>query len=343
MTNLEITKAYVGDTQVEKIYLGTDVVYEAAPPVPVYSAMPLTFEIISGGTITWKAANSNVLKTISYSKDNGSNWTDIISTTEGTSFSVAAGDKVLFKGENTRYATNGKRYNGFSGSTAVYNVYGNIMSLVSGDNFSSLTTLENIYIFYSLFQATKVNDASNLILPATALTQSCYEGMFSGCTSLTTAPELPATTLAVGCYAGMFAGCTSLTTAPELPATTLAASCYASMFRGCTNLTHAPSILPATTLAPYCYNIMFMDTSIAIAPELPAETLAGDCYGSMLRNCRNLTYIKCLAIDKSARDCLNFWTYGVSPTGTFVKHPNTTWTTGEHGIPTGWTVEDADI
>lgn len=314
MTNKEIQNAYVGDTQVEKIYLGADIVW---PTTPVYSAMPLTFEIISGGTITWKAANSNVLKTISYSKDNGLNWTDITSTTAGTSFSVAAGDKVLFKGENTTYATNGNRYNGFSGSTAVYNVYGNIMSLVGGDNFSGLTTLENNYIFHSLFRATKVNDALSLVLPATALTQSCYEGMFSGCTSLTAAPELPATTLAV--------------------------SCYASMFRGCTNLTHAPSILPATTLAPYCYNIMFMDTSIAIAPELPATTLAADCYGNMLRNCINLIYVKCLAIDKSASSCLNFWTYGVSPTGTFVKHPDATWTRGVVGVPEGWTIIDAEI
>jgi len=34
MTNLEINKAYVGNTQVEKIYLGTDVVYEATPVGP---------------------------------------------------------------------------------------------------------------------------------------------------------------------------------------------------------------------------------------------------------------------------------------------------------------------
>lgn len=34
MTNKEITKAYIGNTQVEKIYLGTDVVYEATPVVP---------------------------------------------------------------------------------------------------------------------------------------------------------------------------------------------------------------------------------------------------------------------------------------------------------------------
>lgn len=34
MTNFDINKVYVGDTQVEKIYLGTDVVYEATPVGP---------------------------------------------------------------------------------------------------------------------------------------------------------------------------------------------------------------------------------------------------------------------------------------------------------------------
>jgi hypothetical protein len=34
MTNLDINKAYIGDAQVEKIYLGTDVVYEATPVGP---------------------------------------------------------------------------------------------------------------------------------------------------------------------------------------------------------------------------------------------------------------------------------------------------------------------
>jgi len=61
--------------------------------------------------------------------------------------------------------------------------------------------------------------------------------MFSGCTSLTTAPELPATVLASGCYKFMFSRCTSLTTAPELPAITLADLCYHSMFYSCTSLT----------------------------------------------------------------------------------------------------------
>ena len=65
------------------------------------------------------------------------------------------------------------------------------------------------------------------------MASKCYDSMFFGCTSLTTAPELPATTLAGSCYDGMFYGCTSLTTAPELPATTLADYCYFGMFYGC--------------------------------------------------------------------------------------------------------------
>ena len=64
----------------------------------------------------------------------------------------------------------------------------------------------------------------------------CYDQLFNGCRSLTTAPELPSTTLAIGCYREMFFGCGSLTTAPALPATTLANNCYESMFSECNNL-----------------------------------------------------------------------------------------------------------
>ena len=48
------------------------------------------------------------------------------------------------------------------------------------------------------------------VLPATTLTEACYELMFIGCTSLTTAPVLPATTLVQECYQWMFADCSSL-------------------------------------------------------------------------------------------------------------------------------------
>jgi hypothetical protein len=115
----------------------------------------------------------------------------------------------------------------------------------------------------------------------------------------------------------MFKGCTSLTTAPELPATILSNNSYAYMFQNCTSLTSAP-VLPATTLKQACYSNMF-------------------------KGCTNLNYVKCLATNISASNCTNSWVDGVSPTGTFVKHPNATWPSSISGIPIGWTVQDANI
>ena len=176
-------------------------------------------------------------------------------------------------------------------------------------------------------------------LPATTLADKCYYYMFYNCTSLTTAPALPATTLANYCYSTMFSGCTSLTTAPELPATTLAESCYYKMFSGCTNLKSAPK-LPATKLVIQCYYSMFSGCkSLTTAPDLPAQTLAIRCYNFMFDNCSSLNYIKMLATDISASDCLGSWVFGVSTTGTFVKSSSATWNkVGNSGVPKDWNV-----
>jgi hypothetical protein len=48
--------------------------------------------------------------------------------------------------------------------------------------------------------------------------------MFSGCSSLTTAPVLPATTLVTNCYNGMFSGCTSLSAVTCLTTNDMATS-----------------------------------------------------------------------------------------------------------------------
>ena len=120
--------------------------------------------------------------------------------------------------------------------------------------------------------------------------------MFSDCSALTTAPEeLPATELANACYRNMFSGCTSLTSAPQLPATELANSCYWRMFDGCTLLASPPE-LPATTLAYSCYYMMFRDcTSLTKAPELPAQTLESNCYYHIFEGCNKISEIKMLA------------------------------------------------
>ena len=61
------------------------------------------------------------------------------------------------------------------------------------------------------------------------------------------------------------------------------------MFCRCTSLTSAPQ-LPATTLAYNCYKNMFDGcTSLASTPELPATTLANSCYKNMFNGCTSLT------------------------------------------------------
>jgi hypothetical protein len=78
--------------------------------------------------------------------------------------------------------------------------------------------------------------------------------MFSGCTSLVTAPALPATILAGGCYQNMFTECTSLVIAPTLPATTLAERCYNYMFEGCSKLNYIKALFTTTPDFSYTYN-----------------------------------------------------------------------------------------
>lgn len=70
---------------------------------------------------------------------------------------------------------------------------------------------------------------------------------------------------------------------------TLTECAFYYLFNSCTSLTTAPE-LPATTLAGNCYNRMFTDcTSLTTAPKLPATILAGGCYSYMFSGCRLTT------------------------------------------------------
>ena len=289
--DLEVVKGYRSGSTINKAYRSGELIYyklgysQPTPPVPPGpEETPLTFNILSAGTIYWKAQNIDT-KEIQYSI-NDAPWVSITSTSApGTPIELNTGDVIKFKGDGT-ISTGSSSYNTFSGSTAKFEVEGNIMSLIDSTGFTTATTLASSYTFYRLFyNCTGLTSAENLILPATTLADYCYGYMFYGCTSLTSAPALPATTLATNCYYNMFNGCTSLTSAPVLPATTLASNCYQSMFSGCTSLTTAPE-LPATTLASYCYQNMFAYCeSLTTAPELPATTLADRCYQNMFRYC----------------------------------------------------------
>jgi hypothetical protein len=64
----------------------------------------------------------------------------------------------------------------------------------------------------------------------------------------------------------------------------------------------------------------------------------------MFYGCKKLNYIKMLATNISATDCLYNWVFNVANTGTFVKNhamtslPTASVSNGYRGIPSGWTV-----
>ena len=331
--------------------------------------IPLTLEFIADGEITI----TNPWSTLKYSKNDGE-LTAVQATGDPLTalITVAKDDKISFFAEESENISS----NMTIGCNSDCYIYGNVMSLVSFDAASgkwdsTAKTITSINCFRSLFYKNshiKNHKDRSIVLPATTLKASCYEGMFYDCSSLTSAPALPATSLAEGCYCGMFYCCTSLTSAPALPATSLANSCYDSMFYKCTSLSSAPvlpatslanscyrdmfhgctslssaPVLPATSLTGFCYRGMFSGcTSLTSAPVLPATTLASYCYSGMFDGCINLNYIKCLATNISKSACTESWVQGVAASGTFVQADGMTgWTTGDDGIPAGWTVEDA--
>ena len=117
--------------------------------------------------------------------------------------------------------------------------------------------------------------------------------------------------------------------------------CYRSCFHG-NHLMEVGPELPAKTPAVGCYFFMFGDCfSLTSSPVIQLESLAsGSCY-QMLQYCSGLTEITCLAqsgIDQY--DSTTNWVQQVASTGTFYKHPNATWPSGNNGVPNRWTVQD---
>lgn len=363
---LELFKNGFDETINEKVqpekwpYVGHDVVTGEI----VYTIIPepnwvtFTAEEDNSSVGLEKLSTNHILK---YST-NAYNW-NVFDTS--TNISLNNGDKIYIRGILSANNTS-SNYTQFKMSGKIA-ASGNCNAIW---NYQDLNAPLKNYCGHHMFSyCTALTTAPEL--PATTLATQCYNRMFSHCTSLTVAPELPATVLGESCYAYMFYRCESLTKAPELPATELAVNCYASIFSYCTSLTTAPEILPATVLADYCYSRMFWGcTSLTITPKLPATELAAYCYESMFCNCSSLmtapelpaavladycydhmfygctflNHITCLATNILASQCTWYWVDGVASTGTFVKHPDMkNWTTRASGIPSGWTVVNAEL
>lgn len=190
LDNSELGKPYVA------LVDGYGLDWNGLDKTPPISAQPLTFEIISGGTIVWKAWGNTILKpapvkTIEYSI-NGGEWTQITSSSAGTSyFNVVAGDKVQFRGNNNKYTAGGVWYSAsycFFTGTASYKIYGNIGSLINSTGFTSLNTLQEGCLARLFFENTNLLEVSNLSVGNNNLTDNvgayAFAEMFNNCSIL---------------------------------------------------------------------------------------------------------------------------------------------------------------
>ena len=194
----------------------------------VDKSTPLTLVAQADGKITVTFNNGITLANdIKYTINGGAEQTIAKNTSGAYDITVKKGDVVQFYSINTslggsavasarggtRAVDSGAKYINIRPSMKT-EIYGNVMSLLKGkDNLESATTIEANNAFYGLFAGAEklVNNTERLlVLPATTLTEGCYQDMFNGCKGIEKAPELPAPKLEKGCYQEMFYDCAKL-------------------------------------------------------------------------------------------------------------------------------------
>lgn len=141
--------------------------------------------------------------------------------------------------------------------------------------------------------------------------------MFYNCSKLKNAPITPTSTLSAGQYAfyGMFMNCRNLEETPDFKFTTVSSYSAGNMFRNCVKITTSPPLRP--------------------------KTIVSNCYYYMFYACSNLKSIYWCADTAPTSTYCNNWVKGVSPTGTFYRDIDATWTIsyGDSNVPTGWKVK----
>lgn len=227
--NLNVGKVCAGISEVDKIYLGNELIY------------------YSGGNpfLTFSSSSAFTLRTYNQTPT----WDGTLYySTNRTAWSVWDGTTI------TAVAKSGKYYIYLRGSgNTVITGNSNNHFVFSGNNISCSGNIECLLDWETVIHNSHPTMAAY-----------CYYRLFRNCSALISAPELPAVTLSNYCYSYMFWNCTSLTASPSLSATTLTEDCYSYMFQDCTSLRILP-LLPAITLPTRCYRSMFSGcTAISI-------------------------------------------------------------------------------
>ncbi|MBQ4508223.1 MAG: InlB B-repeat-containing protein [Paludibacteraceae bacterium] len=154
------------------------------------------------------------------------------------------------------------------------------------------------------------DDHPSTVIPS----QYCFFRMFQSC-PLTdiSGLSLPATTLKKGCYEGLFQHCRKMTAPPVLGAPAIVPeAAMKQMFMDCESLASAPA-LPADSVAGSGYEQMFHHCpALVSAPALPATHIGSSCYHTMFARCTSLTEAPELPAKKAPSHCYNSMFSGCS-------------------------------
>lgn len=294
---------YRNESEFTRAYSGDTLIWEQS----TMAVEPVSMSASSLQTIRLSNDSNTPNMQYSYDKNSWSDW-----DYSALSFGTGNNTTIYFRGYNPNgFSKSSTQVSVFRfGTSASVSLSGNIMSLI---NYTASTlTIPSNWCFYSLFNgSTPISTICDEFMPATGLTNCCYHHMFSGCTALTTAPTLPATTMASGCYLSLFEK-TAISSVPD-------------------------DYLPSIRLAEECYVAMFQGTRLTKSPNLPATALKDRCYYAMFRDCYSLNEIHCDATAISASMCTYLWVQRIPSSGNFYGKSAAGWSTGDSGIPSGWT------
>ena len=161
-----------------------------------------------------------------------------------------------------------------------------ILSIQTGGENTLKNLLDATKSCYRLFFKYKGASVDGLIQPNDTENVTDMNGMFEGCTNLTTVPLLNTSNATEMMY--MFQSCSSLTTVPQL--NTSNATNMTLMFQGCTSLTSIP-LLNTSNVTDM--NSMFKGcTNLTTVPLL--DTSKVTVMNSMFNGCTNLTTVPAL-------------------------------------------------
>jgi hypothetical protein len=235
LSTYDVSSIKIGTNNVDAVYVGTEKVYPQTTNLGHMYTESTGSNSVSYTMRIGASVGTDKLSSVSYSTDSGATWvttnnsasTVVIITTPSVS------GKVYWKGQGVQISVGAATYAGINSATylqgdGAFNVGGNAMSLLWGDDYASHSEFSTsaTYELSSLFYyATTLISAENLILPAMTMHDNTYNDMFNHCSALTTSPLLPAQTLAASSYKRMFQYCSSLNNIRCLVVDTSATDC----------------------------------------------------------------------------------------------------------------------